>query len=236
MHFRNLLVVGLVSAMALVGCGGGGGGKDGGTGGGTGGGAMGGGTGGGATGGGTGGGATGGGTGGGSGTCGTISQVGPANSVGNYNMYFDDGGVRRYQYWEGGVFIPHTDGGFDLMIVERWWDSQSGPVPMFPRTVPIPANNTINDCFDCVYYLEDCMPGILGGCAKMYFATRGTLNYLAGDRNPDAGVFIGNGTGLHLVEWDYDCPDPAAPSCVDRAVPNGTCKDVARFEWDAGWP
>jgi hypothetical protein len=151
-------------------------------------------------------------------------------------MFRADGGVRPYQNWEGDVYIPHADGGVDLMFVERWWETASGMVPPFPAMgVQIPANNTINDCFDCVYYLEGCTPNF-SSCGKLYFATGGTLNYLTGDANPDAGVFSGNGSNIRMVEWNCAAFLTGAGGCADAPVSGGACKDVAAFQWDAGWP
>lgn len=86
-----------------------------------------------------------------------------------------------------------------------------------------------------MYYLEGCTSNF-SSCNKMYFATGGTVNYLTGDASPDAGVFSGNAAAVHLEEWDCANFLTGQGTCADTAVTGGGCKDVAAFQWDAGWP
>jgi hypothetical protein len=208
-------------------------GNDAGTGGGTGGGATGGGTGGGATGGGatgggaTGGGATGGGaTGGGTGgsNCATLdfSQA-PVLDVGYSPATMNSD--PNTQLIKG---MPSaTMGKFDFLRVEFWYFG-SMMNPTVPFTVNLADTTGYNACFGCTLIQQAC-DNMGGNCAKLFFATSGSMTFTAATKVASAGRFEGSATNLHFAEWRYGMG-------VDMPVANGSCIEIPNLTWAGSWP
>ncbi len=204
--------------------------KDAGTGGGTGGSTTGGGTGG-ATGGGTGGGATGGGT---AQVCTKITTPIAATATAGGSWITDDTGA--YGGYAADVDSPLApfpadagtlaDGGlphYDYMEFQYFWALPGSGT--FPHTATL-APTTIADCFDCIYYYQDCNPAD-GLCRKTFLAMGGNVNYTGGSGDADGGgTFVGGATNLHFERWNVG---------QDHSVDGGGCYDVTQVNFNAAW-
>lgn len=111
----------------------------------------------------------------------------------------------------------------DTLRVELY--HKTGMATTFPRTAPISATGTYNDCDDCVLIdlgqdFANSDPGTL------YFARGGSLTVTKADRTPITGAISVSGTNVHFVQWVFD-------AASDKPVANGKCIDVGTFSFSS---